>query len=1035
MTIRDSRSSTRAPFTWHEHGSAERPGGPIWREPGIVTNVLVMLVIFGALLAMLGFVGRVMYQDYLRPEAAGGNLAVFGAAGLLLFFFTLLAMGVVAQVRTTWLRGVPPTMLRTPDYAPEGLDDRLNSLLQADEQVLWARRLNPTRRLAGGAELLTSQRALRLVGRHVTAIRWNQANRVTFSLGRAGADHVVIVGPPQRESLADQPTRIVLDGCTDRAAVAAALRLVLAPPRSGPPAVGATIPAGWKAMLSKILVEGEQVTWAGRPQRFYRLTLLDRLGRLCDFNHLSALVMLSLIAMVGLPALTLFRSDSNSTPPIELIWAAWLFAVVCFYARPSGRAPRYVITDRRALQVQASRLTGRIKLECYRQLDPDLLRIQRPILAALLPGSVNLILAVERHGITQTELAFRDLSAFEAATAVSFLRSFGPSQRVEPGRVPVTRWESQLVPKAVARVKALLRKNEQVLWAGAARVTDAEQPFGLRAYVLTDQRAIVSANEPYLRANQSLNWEQIRRVKIEQRADGTGTVTFVIPTTLTSSADHIGIFRRCPQLATVRRLIEQQLFGENTAGTSGSDGIEAVRTALLATQVPEEWRGKVAHALLPGEQAHWIGRADSRVIRFIWWYALIVGVVIAAIIATIAFFAANMLLLGAMIAGAVLIVLGAQLVMRRMVNLAYVVTNKRALQVGAMDSPQRQAIEFYPGVEQARIWSSINASYDQLRRAGPGCADIHISDRNANNEQGGALASFIAVPRDAVATATRLLKAAYGEPNDQRAQATREADPPTQNWQEKSAQQGAPTAAVKLTIGQWSSWHWLVLAIFGLLLSGGLAFAAVAAERFWIAVAVLGVGVFVAGPQLWRHGIVLARGLASSVALEQLPLKLGQRSYANVSVRGRGLLQPLRVALVCRGCVRVGRRITERVLHEEILAEVEQLELHADASWQHRLDFSIPADVACSRVPEGSMIMRRGYWQNGYNTMRSFRKVRTNGITEWKELGYGEADFEWVTWAIEVQANGGWGARWVAFTHHYPFQVVASTLVQASGEQ
>ncbi len=1031
MTTRDNRSLTRAPFTWHEHGSAKRPGGPIWREPGIVTNVLVVLVFFGALLAMLGFVGRVIYQDYLMPEAAGGNPTVFGAAGLLLFFFTLLAMGVVAHVRTTWLRGVPPTMLRTTGYASKGLDDRLNRLLHADEQVLWARRLNPTRRLAGGAELLTSQRALRLVGSHVTTIRWNEASRVTFSLGRAGADHVVIVGPPHHESLAYQPPRIALDGCKDRAAVAAALRLVLAPPRSGPTVVGSTIPAGWKAILNKVLVEGEQLTWAGRPQRFYRLTLLHRLGKLCDFNHVSALVMLSLLAMVGLPALTLFRSGSNSTPPIELIWAMWLFAVVCFYARPSGRAPYYVITDRRALQVQASRLTGRIELECYRQLDPDVLRIQPPMLAALLPGGVNLILAVESHGITQTEIAFRDLSAFEAATAVSLLHSLGPRQQIEPGRVPVIHWESQLVPKAVARVKALLRKHEQVLWAGEARVTDAEQPFGLRAYVLTDQRAIISAHEPYLRANESLNWEQMRRVKIKQRSDGTGTVTFVIPTTLTTSADQIGIFRHCPQIATVRRLIEQQLLGENTAGTSGSGGIEAVRTALLATQVPEEWRGKVAHSLLPGEQAQWIGRADSRVIRFIWWHALIVGVVIAAIIATIAFFAGNKLLLGAMIAGAVLMAWGAQLVIRRMVNLAYVVTNKRALQVGEMDSTQRHSVEFYPGVAQARIWSSINAGYDQLRRAGPGYADIHISDRNANNEQGGALASFIAVPRDEVATATRLLKAAYGEPNDQKAHATIEADPPTQNRQAKFAQANAPTAAVKLTIGQWSSWHWLVLAIFGLLLSGGLAFAAVAVERFWIAVAVLGVGVFVAGPHLWRHGIVLARKLASSVALEQLPLTLGQRSYANVSVRGRGLLQPLRVTLVCRGRVRAGRRITERVLHEEILAEVEQLELRADAVWQHTLVFSIPTDVACSRVPEGSMIMRREYWRNGYNTIRSFRKLRTNGINEWKELGYGEADFEWVTWAIEVQANGGWGARWVAFTHHYPFQVVASTPVQA----
>ena len=58
------------------------------------------------------------------------------------------------------------------------------------------------------------------------------------------------------------------------------------------------------------------------------------------------------------------------------------------------------------------------------------------------------------------------------------------------------------------------------------------------------------------------------------------------------------------------------------------------------------------------------------------------------------------------------------------------------------------------------------------------------------------------------------------------------------------------------------------------------------------------------------------------------------------------------------------------------------------------------------------------------------RRVRANNTTEWKELEDGEADFEWVTWAIEVQANGGWGARWVAFTHRYPFQVVANLPVQ-----
>ena len=1017
-------------MTWHEHGFAQRPGGSIWREPGIVTNVLLVLVFLGALLTMLGFVGRIIYHDYLMPEADGGNPAVFGAAAVLLFFFTLLTMSIIAQVRTAWLRGVPPTMLRTTAYSNENRDDRLNNLLRDGEHVLWARRLNPTRRLAGGAELLTSQRVLRLVGSHVTTIPWNEASRVAFSLGHLGADRVVIVGPPQRGRLAEQPARIVLNGCRDRAAVAAALRLVIAPPQSGALTVAAPIPAGWDAALARVLAEGEQLTWVGRPQRFYRLALLDRLGMLCDFNHLSALVMLSLIAMVGLPALTLFRSDSSLIPPIELIWAAWLFAVVCFYVRPGGPAPRYLITDRRALQVHASRLTGRIKLECYPQLDPDVLRIQPPMIAALLPGGVNLILAVERNPITQTEIAFRDLSPFEAATALSFVYRLAPGQRTEPGRVPVTGWESQLAPKAVARVKALLHKNEQVLWGGEARVTDAEQPFGLRAYVLTNQRAIVSANESYILANKSLSWKQIKRVKIEQRSNGTGSVTFVIPTTLVNSADHTCTFRRCPQIDTVRRLIEQQLLGEITAGTNGSSGTEGARTALLGTHVPEEWRAKVADALLPDEQAQWIGRADSHVIRFIWQYGLSFGIAIAAVIATIAFFAGNKLLTGAMVVVVALMVWGVRVIIRRMVNLAYVVTNKRALQVGGMDGTQRHSIEFYPGLKQARIWSSINAGYDQLRGAGPGCADIHISDHNAINKQAGALASFIAVPRDQVATVTKLLKAAYGGLNDQRAQNTTEADQSTRNWQEKSAALGAPTSAVKLAIGQWSSWHWIVLSVSGLILSGGLAFAAVAVERHWLAVAVLGIGMLLAVPQLWRHGVVLARRLASSVALEQLPLTLGQRSYANVSVRGRGMLRPLRVALVCRGCVRDGQRITERVLHEEILAEVEQLELRPDTPWQHTLDLIIPADAARSRVPEGSMILRRSYWRNGYKKIRSFRRVRTNNTTEWKELGDGEVDFEWVTWAIEVQANGGWGARWVAFTHRYPFQVVANLPVQ-----
>ncbi|MBC8162300.1 MAG: hypothetical protein H7Z42_13915 [Roseiflexaceae bacterium] len=999
-----------------------------------MTTVLVVLVLFGALLAMLGFVGRAMYQNYLIPEAAGGNPAVFGAAAVLLFFFTLLARGVVAHVRSAWLRGVPPTMLRTGDYANEGIDDRLHNLLQDGERVLWARRLNPTRRLAGGAELLTSQRALQLVGSHVTTIRWNEASRVTWSLSRQGADHVVIVGPPQRGSLADQPTRIALNGCHDQAAVAAALQLVLAAPAAGRLAVAAPIPAGWEATLGKVLVEGEQLTWAGRPQRFYRLVLLDRLAMLRDFNHLSALSMLSLIAMVGLPVLLSFGSAASLTAPIELIWGAWLFAVVCFYVRPGGPAPDYLITDRRALQMQASRLTGRIKLACYRHLDPDVLRIQPPMLAAWLPGGVNLVLAVERNTISQIEVAFRDLAPCEAASAWSLLQRPGPGQRTEPGRMPVTRWESQFAPKAAARVKALLGKNEQVLWVGEARVIDAEQLFGLRTYVLTNQRAIVSTQEPLLRANKSLRWEQIRRVKIEQCSNGTGTVSFVIPTTRVNSADHIALFRHCPQIGTVRRLIEQQLLGEITAGTNGSSGIEGVRTALLGSHVPEEWRAKVAAALLPGEHAHWIGRADSRVIRFTWWYGLVSGVAIAAVIATIAFFAGNRLLIGAMVAGAALMTWGVQIAISRMVNLAYVVTNKRALQVGEMDSTQRHAIEFYPGMKRARIWSSITAGYDQLRHAGPGCADIHLSDHDVKNKQAGALACFIAVPRDEVATATRLLKAAYGEPNDQGAQDTIEADKPTQKWQEKSAALSPSTSAVKLAIGQWSSWHWIVLAIFGLTLSGGLAFAAVFVERHWLALAVLGVGVLLAVPQLWRHGVVLARGLASSVALEQLPLTLGQSSYANVSVRGRGTLQTLRVALVCRGRIRDGQSVTERVLHEEILAEVEQLQLRPDAPWQDTFELAIPADAPYSRVPEGSVVMRRSDWRDGYTSTRSFRRVRTHGRTEWRELGYGEVDFEWVTWTIEVQANGGWGARWVAFTHRYPFQVVASSPIQARAE-
>ena len=993
--------------------------------------VLLSLVFLGVFLTMLGFVGQIIYHDYLMPEADGGNPAVFGAAAVLLLFFTLLVMGGIAHLRTAGLRGVPPTMVWTTAYSNADRDDRLNSLLRDGEHVLWARRLDPARRLAGGAELLTSQRALRLVGSHVTTIRWNAASRVAFSLGRLGADRVVIVGPPRRGSLAEQPARIVLNGCRDRAAVAAALRLVLAPPPSGRLAVAAPTPAGWKMILGRVLAEGEHVTWAGRPQRFYRLTLLDRLAGLRDFNHLSALVVVSLIAMVGLPVLTLFRSDASLVPPIELIWAVWLFAVVCFYVRPAGPAPRYLITDRRALQIHASRLTGRIRLECYPQCDPDILRIQPAMIAALLPGGANLILAVERNTTTQIEIAFRDLSPFEAATALSFLHSPGPGQRREAGRVPVTGWESQLAPKAVARVKALLHKNEQVLWVGAARVTDAEQPFGLRAYVLTNQRAIVSADEPYLRANTSLSWKQIRRVKIEQRSNGTGSVTFVIPTTSVNSADQTCTFRRCPQIGMVRRLIEQQLPGEITAGTNGSGGIEEARTALSGTHVPEEWRAKVADALLPGEQAQWIGRADSRVIRFIWRYALVVGVVIAAVVATIAFFAGNKLLTGAMVTGAALMVWGVQFVINRIVNLAYVVTNKRALQVGGMDSSQWRSVEFYPGMKQARIWSSISAGYDQLRRTGPGCADIHISDHNATNKRGAALASFIAVPRDQVATATRLLKVAYGELHDQRAHDSAEADQPARNWQEKSAAPGARTSTVKLTIGQWSSWHWIALAVFGLLLSGGLAWAALAVERHWTAVAVLVVSILLAGPQLWRHGVVLARRFASSVALEQHPLTLGQRSYASVVVRGRGKLQSLRVVLVCRSCVHAGHTITERVLHEEILAEVEQLELRAGAPWQHSLDLTIPADAAWSRVPAGSMVIRRSDWRNGHKRTRAFRRVRTNNTTAWKELGYGEADFEWVTWAIEVQANGGWGARWVAFTHRYPCHVVARLPVQA----
>ncbi len=792
------------------------------------------------------------------------------------------------------------------------------------------------------------------------------------------------------------------------------------------------MPIGWEASLAQVLTQSEQITWTGQPQRLYRLAILDRLAKLQDMNQVTALLMLSLIAMFAVP-IFLLEVNSNPIPALEFIWVAWVAAVALFYARPPGHTLLYVITDRRTFQLHAHRLTRRISFVCYPRRDTDILRIQPPRIPSLLPGSVNLVIAVEQRNFDQIEIAFRDLPEFEAARALSLLSSLDPNHRVEPGRAKVASWEQRLGPKSLARIKAVLSKNERVLWANEVRVTDVHHPLSTRAYVLTSRRAIVSASEVYTRVNRILTWEAIKRIQIEQKANGSGTVTFAVPTTMAERVDKTCVFRRCPDISHVRQVIEQQVLGETTAGPRGAIDRNLVANAVLGAGVPETWREGVADALLPGESVRWIGRGDKQAITAIWQRALVFGLVIAVGVGIITFVAGNrQVSAGALVVG-LLMVWGAQVMIRRMCDLAYVVTERRALQLGGLDSKQRRSVEFYPGITRARIWSSVDAAYDQVRRDGPGCADINISDHEASSKRGMALATFTAVPRDEVTMVTELLQSVYGTSSERAASSTSAVKQVPASQPTTHSHPHTSDALVPLTSDQWSSWRWMLLACIALALSAAIAFGVLSAGHLGGAVGTFGIGVLLAGTQLWRHGVILARGLSSTVALEQSPLTPGQRTRAHVTLRGRGRLRPLRVTLVCRGQVHDGRSTIERTLHEEILAEIDQLDLRPNAPWQHTLGVAIPPDAPRSRVPESNTIVHRQERQHGYSIWRSFRRVRSGHTVAWKEIGLNEPDFEWVTWTIEVQANGGWGARWVAFTHRYTLNVAASSAGTSKG--
>lgn len=1028
ITTEHQTPTSLAGLTWHEHGYARRPGGPVWREPDTLLHLVVLLPFFGVLLAFLGLVSWMLYRDYLVPGTEGGNPTLFFGLGLILFILALLGTSTARQMRQRWLQTVSPDMLRNNANDSDDLDRRLSDLLDEGEQVVWARRLSAAGRLAGGAELLTSLRAVQLIGTHVISIPWDRASRVSFSYGRGNTCSLSVVGPPAHGYARAEPEQIAFGGCRNGSAVATALRYVLAPARPGVPMAGSTPPTAWAASLGRVLAEGERAVWTGRPQRSYLLAVIDRLAGLRNASRFIPVLVLSLIVVFVAPSILLEYLDGVQMPLFEQIWALCLAAVLLFVARPTDRATLYVLTDRRALQVRKRYLTGHVEVESYPQLDRDLFRVQQPRLAALLPGGSNLVLGIERRTNEQVEIVFRDLPELEAVRALSLLQGLYGAEpgahRYEPGRMPVVSWEQRLDPQPLARIKAMLGKGEQVLWAGQARVTDIEQPLSLRAYVLTDRRAIVSATESFGRANISLSWHEIRRVKIEQHTNGRGTLTLAAPPSRAGLDERKCVFRDCPEIGLVRQLVERQLLGEATAGAMGGAEFEGVRESALGTQVPEPWRSEVAGTLLHGERARWIGRGDARTITAIWRQGLVVGLVIAIIVGVIAFFARNNALLGGTIVVAGLMAWGIQVMIRRMCNLAYVVTDRRALQVGGLGIGGWRSIEFYPGVERARIWSSIDAVYDQLRASGPGCADVHVSDQDAGKERRTALVTFVAVPRNEVAQVSELLGIAYGVPDEL---CEHSADTLGQHVDTALADlpAGEETGAVpvELALGHWPSWRWAVLSGLILAFSAAMALLALWAGFPWPVVVLCALIALFSGTQLWRHGIVLLRGLSSAVTLNRVPLSPGQRTRATVSVRGHAALAPLRVILVCRGRVHDRTSVSERVLHEQVLAEVDRLDLRPGAAWQQALAVQIPADAPRSRAPESNLVVRREHWKNGYREQETFRRVRVGNKNHLKKLAFDEPDFEWVVWTIEVQANGGWGARWIAFTHSYPFVV------------
>ena len=83
------------------------------------------------------------------------------------------------------------------------------------------------------------------------------------------------------------------------------------------------------------------------------------------------------------------------------------------------------------------------------------------------------------------------------------------------------------------------------------------------------------------------------------------------------------------------------------------------------------------------------------------------------------------------------------------------------------------------------------------------------------------------------------------------------------------------------------------------------------------------------------------------------------------------------------------------------------------------MDITIPTNAPASREPAGPVFLARQPWL--YGSMR----WRTAGGHAGQLSSYGPG-LEWISWAIVIDGNGGWGARAAGFTLTFSFRVATA---------